>query len=239
MSLFLRHISDALVASRHASPEALLGASHYQSCAQIPTGRMARRFGWLDGEQVFVVLNEQTERNARFGDLAIELGFMNKDTLMSLLAKQRAQRALLGETLVRIGAVDAETMKSELEIYAREKAGLVGLFLVNRGVTTLDAILDALERQRIHQNPIGRMALLEGALTAEQVMSVLETQVERNQKFGQVAIDLGFMTDAQMMQVLVDQAETRPRLAELLGEANRLVPEITAQISGILAATPA
>ncbi|MEM7264130.1 MAG: hypothetical protein AAF488_19240 [Planctomycetota bacterium] len=96
-----------------------------------------------------------------------------------------------------------------------------GHYLIDQDLVTPKQLVDALERQRRDQIPIGELAIAQGYLTYRDVARVLELRVDDRQSdfFGDVAVEFGLLSRAQVDELLLAQRETRRPVGEFLVEA--------------------
>ena len=87
-----------------------------------------------------------------------------------------------------------------------------GMYLVDHGVVTPEQIVEALDRQRELQRPIGKIALSQRMLTVHQVFEILNRQADTQQSFGETAIELGYLTADEVGMLL--KIEGKERLGE-------------------------
>jgi hypothetical protein len=99
-----------------------------------------------------------------------------------------------------------------------EISSLFGIYLVNKDLAAPDDIVQALDRQRELQAPLGTLALRRRYLTMKQVFTTLNLQAQTGRRFGDIAVDLGFLTRDQLQELLIMQALERPKLGHLLVE---------------------
>jgi hypothetical protein len=95
-----------------------------------------------------------------------------------------------------------------------------GTFLVQKGLATPEQVLEALNRQKARQRPIGAVAIERNLLTREQVFETLNQQVHRRKRFGELVVELGLghLTDQDIEHLLAVQKEERPALGSILVE---------------------
>lgn len=95
-----------------------------------------------------------------------------------------------------------------------------GTFLVQKGLATPEQVLEALNRQKAQQRPIGAIAVEHNMLTREQVFETLNQQVNRQKRFGELVVELGLghITEQDVAQMLFFQREERPALGAILVE---------------------
>ena len=99
---------------------------------------------------------------------------------------------------------------------------LFGEFLIEKGIVDEQAILDALDRQRKLNIPIGQLALKERKLTVKQVFHILNVQIDNKKLFGAIAVELGYITPEDVETLLTIQQDKRPRLGDILVEMKKI-----------------
>lgn len=100
-----------------------------------------------------------------------------------------------------------------------------GQYLLEKGIISREALLDALEYQKSINLPLGALALERKLLTAEQVRQINDEQMRTDKKFGEVAVERNFLTKAQLDDLLKTQAQRWVFLGEALVKKNHLTPK--------------
>ena len=94
----------------------------------IPIGEIALQKHMLNAKELFDILNTQDETGAKFGETALNLGFLNKEQIKILLKLQKTIHGTVGSILVELKKVDQATIDSALKLYhnecVQEKIGL-------------------------------------------------------------------------------------------------------------------
>lgn len=103
-----------------------------------------------------------------------------------------------------------------------------GLFLVGRERVATESVLQALDRQRRSEVPIGSIALREGMLSARQVFDILNYQADSGLRFGELGMRLGHLAPAQVDELLAKQRQTRPFLGQILVDMGAIDSRILA-----------
>jgi len=93
-----------------------------------------------------------------------------------------------------------------------------GTFLVKKGFSTPEQIIQALDSQMKKQMAVGTIALQYRLLEMNHMFTILNRQVDTDLKFCDIAIALGFLTRDQADFILSIQMSKRPRLGEILVE---------------------
>ncbi len=93
-----------------------------------------------------------------------------------------------------------------------------GAFLIDQHMATTDQILEALNHQRLQQQPLGQLAYQHGKMSSDQIFSTLSHQIESRLKFGEIAtgLGLGYLTEHDLQELLMHQKQTRPSLGDIL-----------------------
>ena len=96
----------------------LESALNYQKEGHVALGVLAVQEKYLSGRQLCDILDYQrVAGGGLFGEIAIELGFLNKDDVNVLLKMQNEKHIRIGEVLVLFGAISRENMESELKCF--------------------------------------------------------------------------------------------------------------------------
>jgi len=90
-----------------------------------------------------------------------------------------------------------------------------GYRLVEKGLVTMQQVLEALDTQREEMMPLGRIARREGRLNDDQVYEVLNRQKNERRPFGSIAIELGYLTKQDVNELLEIQ-NSEPSLGDIL-----------------------
>lgn len=100
-----------------------------------------------------------------------------------------------------------------------------GQYLLEKGIISREALLDALEYQKSINLPLGALALERRLLSSEQVRQINDEQMRTDKKFGEVAVERNFLTKAQLDDLLKTQAQRWVFLGEALVKKNHLTPD--------------
>ncbi len=85
-----------------------------------PIGRLARRQGWLAGEDLDRILDQQRDDDRRFGELAADMGLLAEAQIRSLLHLQRLREAVqTAELLVCTGHLSLDDAMTSLGAFLR------------------------------------------------------------------------------------------------------------------------
>ena len=99
---------------------------------------------------------------------------------------------------------------------SKNLAMLFGYYLVERGLISMEDVLEALDKQREHMLPIGQLATREGKLSEKQVYEVLEAQQSSRLPFGAIAVELGFLSKSEVTGLLHLQMNSWPDIGDIL-----------------------
>ena len=111
---------EYLIEKGHVSMQQVLDALDRQREMIVTIGRLARREKVLSDDQIYMILNRQTETHCPFGEAAVALGFLSGEQLEELLALQ-LNRPKIGEILVSMNALSKESMEAELCVFIEIK----------------------------------------------------------------------------------------------------------------------
>lgn len=96
---------------------------------------------------------------------------------------------------------------------------LLGQYLVDRGVVSMDDISEAVELMRLVNSRVGELAVGEGVLTSAQVETIVEKQRSIDGHFSELAVALGIHSDAEPLEALcAEQARENLRIGDALIE---------------------
>lgn len=100
-----------------------------------------------------------------------------------------------------------------------------GQFLVEMGIITSDALVDAINLQDKNNLKFGEMAVAMGLVTPAEIRLAHSAQMSRDMKLGNVLVEMGILTLAQMNDVVVRQKNTHLYLGEALVQNGALTSE--------------
>jgi hypothetical protein len=100
-----------------------------------------------------------------------------------------------------------------------------GQFLLERGLITPQALLEALAIQEQVNAPIGTLAVRQGLLTPENVAALHREQRTEDLRLGELAIRHGLLDADQTAALLAEQRRTHTRLGEALVRIGALTRE--------------
>ncbi|RNC78882.1 chemotaxis protein CheX [Piscirickettsia salmonis] len=95
-------------------------------------------------------------------------------------------------------------------------ANFFGQWLLERGLITPEALIDAVEYQKKHNISLGEVAIEKSWLTENQVASINAEQQRSDRKFGEIATDLKLINDEQVQELLNTQKARRIFFGEAL-----------------------
>jgi diguanylate cyclase (GGDEF)-like protein len=84
---------------------------------RVRIGELGERVGYLTGEQVGQIRDEQERSGKRFGATAIQLGFLSEETCADLLALQLEEPNSLAGALVEIGLLEPDYAAALIKEY--------------------------------------------------------------------------------------------------------------------------
>lgn len=99
------------------------------------------------------------------------------------------------------------------------------LSLLKKGLVSVEDLLEAVERQRSSQIPLGRLAVQSGKMRMPQVCKVLKVQADSPKPFGRIAVEMGFLSEPDLAQLLLHQSEQVKSVGEYLVELGAISSE--------------
>ncbi len=113
----------------------------------------------------------------------------------------------------------------------RKELPCFGMFLLDRGTITVEALLKALDLQQKLQEPVGAIALRSRLLKPSQVLHLINAKRHDQRRFGELAIEHGWLDAEQLDTLLALQRESRPLIGQLLVSIQALDREtLTAEL---------
>jgi CheY-specific phosphatase CheX/mannitol/fructose-specific phosphotransferase system IIA component len=97
-----------------------------------------------------------------------------------------------------------------------------GQFLVEQGIVTSEALLNAITLQDKNNLKLGEMAVAMELLTAADIQRAHNAQKSRDMKLGDLLVDMGFLTPDQLNDVLTRQKNTHLYIGEALVKVGAL-----------------
>ncbi|MDD2582804.1 MAG: chemotaxis protein CheX [Desulfuromonadaceae bacterium] len=100
-----------------------------------------------------------------------------------------------------------------------------GQFLVELGIVTSDALVDAINLQDKNNLRFGEMAAAMGLVTPADIQRAHSAQMSRDMKLGNLLVEMGILTPAQRDNVVVRQKNTHLYIGEALVQNGALTSE--------------
>lgn len=100
-----------------------------------------------------------------------------------------------------------------------------GQFLVEQGIVTSDALLDAINLQDKNNLKFGEVAVAMGLVTAADIQRAHNAQMSKDMKLGDLLVEMGLMTLVQMNDVITRQKNTHLYIGEALVQIGVLTNE--------------
>lgn len=97
-----------------------------------------------------------------------------------------------------------------------------GQFLVEQGIITSDALLNAINLQEKNNLKLGEMAVTMGLITPADIERAHHAQMSRDMKLGDLLVEMGFLTRAQLDDIIVRQKNTHLYIGEALVQVGAL-----------------
>jgi len=91
-----------------------------------------------------------------------------------------------------------------------------GQYLVEQGIVTIDALLEAITLQKQKQLRLGEVAVEMGLITVADIERVHNAQISGNMRFGDLLVEMGLLTPAQLNDVLTRQKSTHLYIGDAL-----------------------
>lgn len=101
----------------------------------------------------------------------------------------------------------------------------LGQFLLEKGLIKPEQLLSAIDIQREHNPPIGKIAIDEGFIDEQAANQINAEQQRTDQRFGELATSMGHMTEQQVSQLFHTQNELKKLLGEVLVEQDFIEEE--------------
>jgi CheY-specific phosphatase CheX len=97
-----------------------------------------------------------------------------------------------------------------------------GQFLVEQGIITSDALLNAIILQDKKNLKLGEMAVTMGLISAADIERAHHAQMSRDMKLGDLLVEMGFLTLVQLNDILIRQKNTHLYIGEALVQVGAL-----------------
>ncbi|HXE95596.1 MAG TPA: chemotaxis protein CheX [Dongiaceae bacterium] len=104
-----------------------------------------------------------------------------------------------------------------------------GQFLVEKGIVTSSALLDAINLQDKNNLKFGEMAVAMGLVTPADIQRAHNAQMSRDMKLGHLLVEMGVLTSVQMDDVVIRQKNTHLYIGEALVQIGALTSEALQQ----------
>lgn len=103
--MYTQFFGNYLLEEGYVNQEQLFTAMQQQSEARMKLGTLAIHAGYMTADEVDAMVIEQTHQDKKFGELAIEAGYLTSEQVLELLKAQSPDFLLLGQTLVDNGII--------------------------------------------------------------------------------------------------------------------------------------
>lgn len=100
-----------------------------------------------------------------------------------------------------------------------------GQFLVEQGIVTTEALLNAINLQDKNNLKLGEMAVNMGLITAADIERAHNAQMSRDMKLGDLLVEMGFLTLTQLNDVITRQKNTHLYIGEALIQVGALTSQ--------------
>lgn len=97
-----------------------------------------------------------------------------------------------------------------------------GQFLVEHGITTSAALLEAINLQDKNNLKLGEMAVAMGLITPADIQRAHNAQMSKDMKLGDLLVEMGFLTLAQLNDIITRQKNTHLYIGEALVQIGAL-----------------
>lgn len=104
-----------------------------------------------------------------------------------------------------------------------------GQFLVEHGIVTSAALLEAIKLQDNNNLKFGEMAVAMGLVTTADIERAHSAQMSKDMRLGNLLVEMGVLTTAQMDDVVVRQKNTHLYIGEALVQIGALTSEALQQ----------
>lgn len=95
-------------------------------------------------------------------------------------------------------------------------SSIVGNYLVDKGLITIEQFRDLLSEQRKVRVKLGLIAVAEGLMTQEEADRVNKLQSVMDKRFGDIAVEKGYLTEGQVESLLKKQGNAYLAFAQAL-----------------------
>lgn len=97
-----------------------------------------------------------------------------------------------------------------------------GQFLVEQGIVTTEALLNAINLQDKNNLKLGEMAVSMGLITQEDIQRAHNAQMSKDMKLGDLLVEMGFLTLVQLNDTITRQKNTHLYIGEALVQLGSL-----------------
>jgi len=97
-----------------------------------------------------------------------------------------------------------------------------GQFLVEQGIVTSEALLNAIELQDKRNLKLGEMAVAMGLITQSDIQKAHNAQMSKDMKLGDLLVEMCFLTVAQLDDIIIRQKNTHLYIGEALVQVGAL-----------------
>ena len=97
-----------------------------------------------------------------------------------------------------------------------------GQFLVEQGIITSDALLNAINLQDKQNLKLGEMAVSMGLITPTDIERAHNAQMSKDMKLGDLLVEMGFLTLVQLNDIIIRQKNTHLYIGEALVQVGAL-----------------
>lgn len=104
-------------------------------------------------------------------------------------------------------------------------SNIVGNYLVENGVITMEQFRDLIKEQRKVRVKLGLIAVAEGLLTQEEADQVNRLQAVMDKRFGDIAVEKGYLTEGQVEALLKKQGNAYLIFAQTLEDQGLITIE--------------
>ena len=100
-----------------------------------------------------------------------------------------------------------------------------GQFLVEQGIVTSEALLNAINLQDKNNLKLGEMAVAMGLITAADIQRAHNAQMSKDVRLGDLLVEMGFLTRVQLNDVVTRQKNTHLYIGEALVQVGSLTSD--------------
>ncbi len=100
-----------------------------------------------------------------------------------------------------------------------------GQFLVEQGIVSRDALINAIDLQDQKNLKLGEMAVSMGYITQNDIERAHNAQMSKDMKLGDLLVEMGFLTLTQLNDVIIRQKNTHLYIGEALVQVGALTSE--------------